>query len=77
VLLYEITTLYARLVDAVLAHRREREARLMTGDAISTSIAHDVNQPLSAMIANADAGLPWLTRAAPDLPGGEGRPNHA
>ena len=67
VLLYEITTLYARLVDAVLAQRREREARLMTGDAISASIAHEVNQPLSAMIANADAGLGWLTRAAPDL----------
>jgi signal transduction histidine kinase len=67
VLLYEITTLYARLVDAVLAQRREREARLMTGDAISASIAHEVNQPLAAMIANADAGLGWLTRAAPDL----------
>jgi C4-dicarboxylate-specific signal transduction histidine kinase len=67
VLLYEITTLYARLVDAVLAQRREREARLMTGDAVSASIAHEVNQPLSAMIANADAGLNWLTRAVPDL----------
>jgi len=67
VLLYEITTLYARLVEAVLAQRREREARLMTGDAVSASIAHEVNQPLSAMIANADAGLGWLTRAVPDL----------
>jgi signal transduction histidine kinase len=67
VLLYEITTLYARLVEAVLAQRREREARLMTGDAVSASIAHEVNQPLSAMIANADAGLNWLTRAVPDL----------
>ena len=67
VLLYEITTLYAQLVDAVLAQRREREARLMTGDAVSASIAHEVNQPLSAMIANADAGLHWLTRGAPDL----------
>jgi len=67
VLLYEITTLYARLVDAVLAQRREREARLMTGDAVSASIAHEVNQPLSAIIANADAGLNWLTRAVPDL----------
>jgi len=67
VLLYEITTLYARLVDAVLGQRREREARLMTGDAVSASIAHEVNQPLSAMIANADAALNWLTRAVPDL----------
>jgi len=67
VLLYEITTLYARLVNAILSQRREREARLMTGDAVSASIAHEVNQPLSAMIANADAGLNWLTRAVPDL----------
>jgi signal transduction histidine kinase len=67
VLLYEITTLYARLVEAVLAQRREREARLMTGDAVSAAIAHEVNQPLSAMIATADAGLNWLTRAVPDL----------
>ena len=34
VLLYEITTVYAG-VDAVLAQRREREARLMTGDAVA------------------------------------------
>jgi hypothetical protein len=35
VLLYEITTLYARLLEAVLAQRREREARLMTGDLVA------------------------------------------
>jgi signal transduction histidine kinase len=67
VLLYEITTLYARLLRAVLAQRREREARLMTGDAVSATIAHEVKQPLSGMITNADAGLRWLDRALPDL----------
>jgi signal transduction histidine kinase len=67
VLLYEITTLYARLLRAVLAQRREREARLMTGDAVSASIAHEVKQPLSGIIANADAGLNWLNRTTPDL----------
>src|SRR5205085_3819686 len=67
VLLYEITTLYAGLLRAVLAERREREARLMTGDAVSASIAHEVKQPLSAMITSADAGLRWLGRAAPDV----------
>ena len=46
VLLYEIETLYARLLGAVLAQRREREARLMTGDAVAASIAHEVKQPL-------------------------------
>src|SRR5712671_2860217 len=67
VLLYEITTLYAGVLRAVLAQRREREARLMTGDAVSASIAHEIKQPLSGMIANADAGVRWLDRTTPDL----------
>jgi signal transduction histidine kinase len=67
VLLYEITTLYAQLLRAVLARRREREARLMTGDAVAATIAHEVKQPLSGMITNADAGLRWLDRSTPNL----------
>jgi signal transduction histidine kinase len=67
VLLYEITILYAQLLRAVLAQRREREARLMTGDAVAATIAHEVKQPLSGMITNADAGLRWLDRSMPDL----------
>jgi signal transduction histidine kinase len=66
-LLYEITTLYGRLLRAVSAQRREREARLMTGDAVSASIAHEVKQPLSGMITHADAGLGWLKRTIPDV----------
>jgi signal transduction histidine kinase len=68
VLLYEITTLYARLLRAVAAQRRERAARLMTGDAVSASIAHEIRQPLAAMTTRADAGRRWLDREAPDLP---------
>jgi signal transduction histidine kinase len=67
VLLYEITILYAQLLRAVLAQRREREARLMTGDAIAATIAHEVKQPLCGMITNAEAGVRWLDRAMPDL----------
>jgi len=67
ILLEEITMLYGELLRAVLAQHREREARLMTGDAVSASIAHEIKQPLSAMTANASAGLRWLDRAAPDL----------
>ena len=66
-LLHEITTLYARLLHAVSAQAREREMRLMTGDAIAATIAHEVKQPLSAMITNADAGLFWLDRSTPDV----------
>jgi signal transduction histidine kinase len=67
VLLYEITVLYAQLLRADLAQRREREARLMTGDAVAATIAHEIKQPLSGMITNADAGLNWLNRSMPDL----------
>ncbi len=67
VLLYEITTLYARLLRAVFAQRREREARLMTGDAVAATIAHEIKQPLSGMITGAHASLRWLDRTTPDL----------
>ena len=67
VLLYEIQTLYKRLLGAVLAQRREREARLMTGDAVAATIAHEVRQPLTAMITSADAGFRFLDRSMPNL----------
>jgi signal transduction histidine kinase len=66
-LLYEIMTLYARLLRAVLAQRREREARLMTGDTVAAAIAHEVKQPLTGMITSADGGLRFLDRPTPDL----------
>ena len=67
VLLYEIEILYARLLGAVLAQRREREARLLTGDAVAASIAHEVKQPLTAMVTSADAGFRFLDRSTPNL----------
>src|SRR5688572_27781460 len=67
VLLYEITALYGSLLGAVLRQRREREARLMTGDAVAASIAHEVRQPLTAMVTTADAGLRFLDRTAPNV----------
>jgi signal transduction histidine kinase len=67
VLLYEITTLYGQLLRAVLAQRRERAARLLTGDAVAAAIAHEVQQPLAGMVTNADAGLRWLGRSTPNL----------
>lgn len=65
VLLYEIRAIYAKLLDAVFAQRREREARLMTGDAVAATIAHEVRQPLTAMIASAEAGFRFLDRPMP------------
>ena len=66
-LIHEMATLYARLLGAIRAHRHEREARLITGDAVAASIAHEVRQPLTAMVTTADAGLRFLDRAVPNF----------
>jgi PAS domain S-box-containing protein len=34
---------------------------------LTASIAHEVNQPLAAVVANAEASLRWLNRDTPDL----------
>lgn len=67
VLLVETTRLYERLGRSLLSERRAREARLTALEALSASIAHEVNQPLASMVTNADAGLYWLDRDAPEL----------
>jgi signal transduction histidine kinase len=66
-LLYEITMLYGRLLGAILDQRRERDARLMTGDAVAATMAHEFRQPLSAMMTRAATGFRWLDRSTPDL----------
>src|SRR5262245_63907218 len=67
VLLSETALLYARLDRSVMAESREREARLMTKDVLSASIAHEMNQPLASIVTNADAAARWMGRPAPDL----------
>ena len=44
-----------------------RIARLTTMGELTASIAHEVNQPLAAVVTNANACLRWLDRASPDL----------
>jgi PAS domain S-box-containing protein len=48
-------------------HELAQVSRQMTVGAMTASIAHEVNQPLGAIVANANAGLRWLARAEPDL----------
>jgi signal transduction histidine kinase len=67
VLLSETALLYARLARSVMAESREREARLMTMDVLSASIAHEMNQPLASIVTNADAAARWMGRPTPDL----------
>lgn len=65
VLLSDTTAVYARLAQSLAAARRGRENRLTAMEALSASIAHEINQPLASMITNADAGLRWLLRPEP------------
>jgi C4-dicarboxylate-specific signal transduction histidine kinase len=44
-----------------------RVARITTIGELTASIAHEVNQPLAAVAANADACVAWLSREHPDL----------
>ena len=41
--------------------------RVTTLGEMSTSIAHEVNQPLTAIATNAEASLRWLSRDVPDI----------
>lgn len=67
VLLTEMTALYAQLLRSLLEKQRARDSKLATMEALSASIAHEVNQPLGSMTTNADAALLWLNREKPDL----------
>ena len=42
-------------------------ARITTLGELTASIAHEVNQPLAGVVANAEACLRWLHRETPDL----------
>ena len=42
-------------------------ARLSTLGEFTTSIAHEVNQPLAAIVTNAETSLRWLSRSDPNI----------
>jgi two-component system sensor kinase FixL len=42
-------------------------ARISTLGELTTSIAHEVNQPLAAILTNAETSLRWLSRPEPNL----------
>ena len=52
-----------RAAQSDLAH----VTRVAVMSELATSIAHEVNQPLTAIVTNAGASLRWLDRADPDL----------
>jgi C4-dicarboxylate-specific signal transduction histidine kinase len=62
-----------RTEEALQITRAElaRVARITTIGELTASIAHEVNQPLAAVVANADACVAWLSHDTPNL--GEAR----
>lgn len=74
-----LTDLYARQAAEMIERKRAEEAlhktqaelahvtRVLTLGALTASIAHEVNQPLAAVVTNGNACLRWLARETPDL----------
>ena len=58
-----------RTEEALQGTRAElaRVARITTIGELTASIAHEVNQPLAAVVANADACVAWLSHRDPNL----------
>jgi len=54
-----------RLVEAQM--ELSHVTRVTTLGEMAASIAHEVNQPLAGVVANAEASLRWLDRKTPDL----------
>ncbi|MEZ5827104.1 MAG: ATP-binding protein [Hyphomicrobiales bacterium] len=72
----------AMLADLAAAHEREktdatrraamqselaRAARISTMGEMAASIAHEINQPLAAIVNNANASLRWLSQDPPNV----------
>lgn len=57
----------ARMRETAERAEVARVARLTTMGEMAASIAHEVNQPLTAIVTSGNAGLRWLARATPDL----------
>ncbi|HTD15740.1 MAG TPA: ATP-binding protein [Chthoniobacterales bacterium] len=59
----ERAELKMRQMHAELAHM----TRVMTVGEMTASIAHEISQPLAAIVTNGNAGLRWLSADSPDL----------
>jgi C4-dicarboxylate-specific signal transduction histidine kinase len=74
-----LTDLYALQASELIEHNRAQGAlrtaqaelahvmRVATVGEMAASLAHEINQPLAAVVTNGNACLRWLGRAEPDL----------
>src|SRR5215204_6163982 len=59
-----------RIAETLSMERADEIAhmnRVATAGELSASIAHEVKQPLAAIVANAGAGLRWLGKQTPNI----------
>ena len=66
-LLEQITNLYFSLARSHMMLARERNNKLMNAEATAAAIAHELKQPLAAMVSNADASLEFLEQTPPNV----------
>jgi signal transduction histidine kinase len=66
-LVAETNRLYVRLARTNVALQRERDNRRMNLEALTASIAHEIRQPLTAIIAFTEAALLYLKRSPPEV----------
>jgi len=64
--LREMTNLYTRLARSNLLLERERDNKLMNVQAVMAAIAHEIRQPLAAIVVNGSAALRFLAKVPPD-----------
>src|SRR5262249_22871292 len=55
-----------KLTQSYMMLERERDNKLMNIEAITAAIAHEVKQPLAAIVINGNAALRFLERSPPD-----------
>jgi signal transduction histidine kinase len=67
VLLVETIFLYSRLASAITLQRRERSNRLLSVDAVTGAIAHELRTPLGAIALNASTALSQLRSVPREL----------
>jgi signal transduction histidine kinase len=69
VLIVETMFLYSRLASAIALLRRERTNRLLSVEAVTGAVAHELGTPLGAIALNASTALSQLQSTPPHLEG--------
>lgn len=67
VLVTEMTVLYGRLASALVMQRRERANRLVSIDAATAAIAHEIRSPLGSIALNAESAQQEIVKRPPRL----------